>query len=179
MIAFKSGGPPLILAKKENGFFISSDLHALEDNSEVLFLEEEEILYLKSNQFEIFNFKREKLKRNLKKVDKENKVALSQLKGKHPHFMIKEILEQPSVLSELIKNHVNKNSHEINFKTSKGNPQELKQFLKDSSEIVIIACGSSYYAGLFAKYFLEEIARIRVSVEIASEFIYKKTSSSF
>ena len=173
MIAFKSG-PPLILAKKEEEFFISSDLYALEDNTETLFLEEEEILHLKSDQFQILNFKGEIIKRSFKKFSKKNRTALSNFKGKHPHFMIKEILEQPKVLSELIKNHINKNSQEIEFKVSKGNPKELSQFLKDSSEILIVACGSSYYAGLFAKYFLEEVAKVRVSVEIASEFIYKK-----
>ena len=171
--AFKSG-PPLVLAKKGNEFFISSDLHALEKDVEVLFLEEEEILHLKANQFQIFNLKGEKIGRSFKKIPKESQSILDSSKGQHPHFMIKEILEQPIVLSQLITNHIDKNSQEIEFKISKGNQEELNQFLKNSPEILILACGSSYYAGLFAKYFLEDIAKVRVSVEIASEFIYKK-----
>ncbi|MDE0092075.1 MAG: glutamine--fructose-6-phosphate transaminase (isomerizing) [Oligoflexia bacterium] len=172
MIAFKSG-PPLILAKTDKEFFISSDLHALENNVETLFLEEEELLHLKANHCQIFNFKGDKIERNFKKPSKQSKSKLNDSKGKHPHFMIKEILEQPTILSQLITNHINKNSQEIEFKISRGNQEELKQFLKNSSEILILACGSSYYAGLFAKYFLENIAKIKVSVEIASEFIYR------
>ncbi|MCZ0933267.1 MAG: glutamine--fructose-6-phosphate transaminase (isomerizing) [Oligoflexia bacterium] len=173
IVAFKSG-PPLILAKKENEFFISSDLHALENDVEALFLEEEEILHLKASQFQIFNFKGEKINRSFQKISKGNFLTLNNPKGKHPHFMIKEILEQPIVLSQLITDHINKSSQEIDFKMSRGNQEELKRVLKNSSEILILACGSSYYAGLFAKYFLEDIAKVRVSVEIASEFIYKR-----
>ena len=174
IVAFKSG-PPLILAKKENEFFISSDLHALSAKTEFLFLEEDEILHLKANQFQIFNFRGEKIERSFKKISKESLSILDSPKGKHPHFMIKEILEQPIVLSQLIANHIDKNSKEIKFKISKGNQAELKQALKIAPEILILACGSSYYAGLFAKYFLEDIAKTKVSVEIASEFIYKKS----
>ena len=173
VIAFKAG-PPLILAKKENEFFISSDLHALENDVEVLFLEEEEILHLKANQFQIFNFKGNKIERDFKKIPVEKDSTLNSFKGQHPHFMIKEILEQPRVLSQLIDRHIDEHSQEIKFNISKGNPEELNQLLKNSSEILILACGSSYYAGLFAKYLLEDIAKTRVSIEIASEFIYKK-----
>ena len=172
LVAFKSG-PPLILAKKENEFFISSDIQALEDDVEVLFLEDEELLHLKENHFEVFNFKGNKIEKSFKKISKEIR-NLNTSKGKHPHFMIKEILEQPMVLSQLIDNHINKNTKKIDFKLSKGKQEELNQILKTTSEILILACGSSYYAGLFAKYFLEDIAKVKVSVEIASEFIYKK-----
>ena len=174
IIAFKSG-PPLILAKQEKDLFISSDLHALEGEGEALFLEEEEILYLKGRQFQIFNFKGKKIKRAFKKISKKSSSPLDSSKGKHPHFMIKEILEQPLVLSQIIAHHIDTSSKKLVFKSSKGRQTELKKLLQDSSEILILACGSSYYAGLFAKYFLEDIAKIKVSVEMASEFIYKKT----
>ena len=172
IVAFKSG-PPLILAKKENEFFISSDLHALENDSEVLFLEDEEILHLKNNQFQIFDFKGNKIDRSFKKIPKDT-LSPDSVKGKHPHFMIKEMLEQPTVLSHLIDSHINKNSQKIEFKISKGDQKELNRLLKNVDEILILACGSSYYAGLFAKYFLEDIAKVKASVEVASEFIYKK-----
>ncbi|MCY4321059.1 MAG: glutamine--fructose-6-phosphate transaminase (isomerizing), partial [Bdellovibrionaceae bacterium] len=174
LIAFKSG-PPLILAKKENDFFISSDLQALENDSEIIFLDEEEILHLKNNHFKIFNFKGKKLKRSFKKIPKDNISLSGTSKQNHPHFMIKEILEQPLVLSQIIDKHINKKSQKIKFKIAKGNQKELNQILKDTPEILILGCGSSYYSALFAKYFLEENAGIKVSVEIASEFIYKKS----
>ena len=173
IIAFKSG-PPLILAKKEAEFFISSDLQALENAKNVIILEEEEILHLKANQFQIFNFKGKKVNRGFQKMVQDKPPSLNNSKEKHPHFMIKEILEQPLVLSQLITTHINKNSQEIEFKISRGDSEELKQILKTTPEILILACGSSYYSALSAKYFLEEQAKIRVNVEIASEFIYKK-----
>jgi len=172
IIAFKSG-PPLILGKRNDGdFFISSDLQALDEELEVLFLEDEEILHFKDNQFKLFNFKGESIKRDLKK-NLSTKRRETQ-KGKHPHFMIKEILEQPEVLSSLITTHLDTGKSQIDFKLSKGNLEVLNHNLKKSSQILILACGSSYFTGLFAKYILEELAELSVQVEIASEFIYRK-----
>ena len=170
MIAFKSG-PPLILCRKDKDFFISSDLQALEEqNFEVIFLEDEELAFLKNNQVQLFNFKGQKI---YKKFKKHSQAKRDSTKGKHPHFMLKEILEQDQTLKHLIDNHIGKNT--LDLKLSKGNKKELNTLLKNSSEILILACGSSYYAGLFAKYVLEDIAKIKVSVEMASEFIYRKT----
>jgi len=171
MIAFKSG-PPLILAKKDRDFFISSDWQALEDELEVLFLEDEEILLLKDNQIQIFNFKGDPIQRDFQKKSKKKEPATQ--KGKHPHFMIKEILEQPEVFSSLITTHLDLNKSQIDLKLSKGSLEALNQSLKNSSQLLILACGSSYFTGLFAKYVLEDLAGLSVQVEVASEFIYRK-----
>ena len=173
IIAFKSG-PPLVLAKEKEEFFISSDLQALDKQKEVLFLEDEELLYLKNNQPLFFDFKGNSIKRSFQKNLK--KTSSRSDKGKHPHFMIKEILEQPEVLSSLISTHLNKQKTKLNFQLSKGNLDALNESLKTSSQLLILACGSSYFAGLFAKYVLEELAGISVQVETASEFIYRKPS---
>lgn len=172
IIAFKSG-PPLILCKGDNEFFISSDPQAVtQQGVEMIFLEDEEVLHLKKNKFQIFNFKAEKVSRKFKKysfqeVDKD--------KGNHPHFMIKEILEQPQSLTRLMNSHIDKNKQEIIFKLSKGSEKDFNKLFKSSPELTILACGSSYYSAVFAKYFLEDIGKIRVNVEMASEFIYRES----
>ena len=89
--------------------------------------------------------------------------------------MIKEILEQPEVLSSLISTHLDDKKNQIDLKLSKGSLEALNQSLKDSSQVLILACGSSCFAGLFAKYVLEELPGISVQVETASEFIYRKS----
>ena len=171
IIAFKSG-PPLILCKGKDEFFISSDPQAVvQQNMEMIFLEDEEILYLKKNKFQIFNFKGETVSREFKKYFRQK---IDNDKGHHPHFMIKEILEQPQSLMRLIASHIDKNKQEIHFQLSKGDEKEFNRLFKDSSEMTILACGSSYHSAVFAKYFLEDVGNIRVNVEIASEFIYRK-----
>ncbi|MBC6415123.1 MAG: glutamine--fructose-6-phosphate transaminase (isomerizing) [Bdellovibrionales bacterium] len=174
IIAFKSG-PPLILGKKAKDFFISSDLEAFKEKTDILFLEDEEILHLKNNTFQIFNFKGVLMSRSLKKNFKKKISQIQNSKGRHPHFMIKEILEQPQSLSRLIERHLNQQKDQIEFKLFKGNKKIFNQSLKKSSQILILACGSSYFAGLFAKYVLEDIASLQVQVETASEFIYRNS----
>ena len=169
IIAFTSG-PPLVFCKGSDEFFLSSDLQAMEGaDFEMIFLEEDEILLAKKNQFQLFNFKGEKISPHFKKYSPQ-KTSVS--KASHPHFMIKEILEQGQTLSRLILNHVDKNK--INLKLSKGHKKDFDRLLKSSSDLFILACGSSYYSALFAKYVLEDIAKIKVNVEMASEFIYRR-----
>lgn len=174
LIAFKSG-PPLILAKKQGDFFVSSDLQALEEGMSFFFLGDEEILYLKDNLPRIFNFKGQPISLKLKKGLKKNKGAKAE-KGSHPHFMIKEILEQPEVLSSLIESQLNRQKNKLSLQLSKGSLPALNKLLKKAPQVLILACGSSYFAGLFAKYVLEELSSLSVQVETASEFIYRKPS---
>lgn len=171
IIAFKSG-PPLILCKRGQEFFISSDPHSVKKQGcEMIFLEDEEVLFLKKDQFQIFNFKGETIVREFKKLPQE---LIHGEKGHHPHFMLKEILEQPQTLADLISSHIDKNKQNFFLKVSKGSNKKFDKLLKNSSGLLILACGSSYHSALFAKYFLEDICKIQVNVEIASEFIYRK-----
>ncbi len=172
IFAFKSG-PPLVFYKREDEFFISSDPYSSgKQASEMIFLEDEELLIITKNQFQLFNFKGEKVFREFKKLSHDR---INSEKGPHPHFMLKEILEQPQTLSHLITTHTNKDKNSFHLNISKGNQKKFDSLLKASSELLILACGSSYHSALFAKYFLEDIAKIKVSVEIASEFIYRKS----
>ena len=170
IIAFKSG-PPLIFCRGEKGFFISSDLQALEEKAkEVIFLEDEQLLHLKKDQFQFFNFQGEKI---FPKFQPHSPLSVSVGKGKHPHFMLKEILEQPKSLRHLLEGQIEKNQKSLSFKLSKGDPEEFKKLFQQSKELLILACGSSYHSALFAKYYLEGFGKIKVSTEPASEFIYR------
>ena len=171
IIAFKSG-PPLVFCKGEQEFFISSDPYSAgKQASEMIFLEDGEILSLKKDQFQIFNFKGKKVSHEFKKLSQER---IDVEKGSHPHFMLKEILEQPRTLTQLITSHIDKNKQSFCLKLLKGNEKKFDKLLRDSSKLLVLACGSSYHSALFARYLLEDVGEIQVNVEIASEFIYRK-----
>ena len=157
----------------------------------MIFLQDEELLFLKNGEgFKFFNFKGQKLKPKFKKYSFK---FLNRDLGQKPHFMIKEILEQPQVIKHLIEDHTTKTivgptnkttikplkenhttQDQIDLKLSKGSKKTFDSLFKSATELSILACGSSYYSALFAKYLLEDVARIKVHVEIASEFIYRK-----
>ncbi|MGI9548574.1 MAG: glutamine--fructose-6-phosphate transaminase (isomerizing) [Bdellovibrionales bacterium] len=172
LIAFKKG-PPLMLCQGQDQYFISSDPHVCgETSDQILFLEDEEILHLKKNEFQIYNFEGKKIQRKFEKINHEE--SFSEKKG-FPHFMLKEIFEQPQSIARSLAPHIDKDSLSLNLKISKGDLQDFNKLFKDHSQMLILACGSSYYAGLFAKYFIEDITPLRVDVEMASEFIYRKS----
>lgn len=176
MIAFKKEAS-LILFKNKNEYFISSDAYAVSEHShQALFLKDEEVLHLKKNDFQIYNFKGRKIKRNFEPFSAPSQnLQEKACKKKYSHMMLKEIFEQPDALSRIFKKHVNLSSKTLNLKVHKGKQQDFYNLLKKSSHLLILGCGSSYYASLFAKYFIESLCDIKVETEIASEFIYKKS----
>lgn len=89
-------------------------------------------------------------------------------KGDFDHFMIKEIYEQPRVVEDCLRGRLD------NYHVKLGGLEDFKDRFKKVSSITILACGSSYYAGLIGKYYFEEFCNIRTNVEYASEFIYRK-----
>lgn len=185
MIAFKKEAP-LILCKEKKEYFISSDVYAASEYAkQVIFLDDEEILHLKNDDFQIYNFKGEKIKKEFEKFSTTQEENVKQ----HPHFMLKEIIEQPSAISQVLKTHVaddkthvadvRKSQDDVrktmSLKVAIGKEAEFNNALEKSSHLLLIGCGSSYYAALFAKYFIESICNIKVDTEIASEFIYRKS----
>ena len=172
LVAFKKG-PPLMLCKGDGEYFISSDPHVSgEYSDQVLFLEDEEVLYLKKDQFEVYNFKGKKVKKEFKTIPYNQ--SLSEKKG-YPHFMLKEIFEQPQSISRSLSPHIDKNKQTLDLKISQKDQKSFDTLFKKNSQMLIVACGSSYYAALFAKYFIESVVPIKVDVEMASEFIYRKS----
>lgn len=162
-------GSPLVVGIGEDEFFLASDATPIvEFTDKVVYVGEEEIVTLERNK---------SLKiRTIANVEKTPEViklemTLSQLeKGGYPHFMIKEIFEQPKTLSDSMRGRVNIDENNI---TLAGFIDNKEKFL-NAKRIIITACGTSWHAGLIGKYAIEEFARIPVEVEYSSEFRYRK-----
>jgi len=161
LIAIKKDNP-LIIGVSDHGNFIASDVPAvLKHTNKVYYLNDKEIAVLREGSVRFFNFDKELLQKKLEIVTWSLDSAE---KNGYPHFMLKEIMEQPKVLRDtihsILKNGENKNVLDNICVT---------QFNK----IIITACGSAYNAGVVAKYVFEKLCRLSVEVELASEFRYK------
>jgi glucosamine--fructose-6-phosphate aminotransferase (isomerizing) len=159
-------GSPLIVGVGQQEYFLASDATALLDyTKKVIFLEEKELVLLENNNVSISNLEGARIKRAPQEINWDIKEAQKQ---GYPHFMLKEINEQPKVLENILRQRITKHN-EILF-------EELKiprQFLCGINNITIIACGTAYHAGLCGKYILEEICGLPVSVDLSSEFRYR------
>ncbi len=159
-------GSPLIIGKGKNENFIASDVPAiLEHTKKVVYLEDKQVALLTKNKISIFDLKGKPLR---PKIDTVKFDISSAQKENFPHFMLKEIFEQPRVLSRMISRCI-KSGARINL----AGVNLSKAYLKEIDAIVIVACGTAYHAGLVGKYFIEELTRIPVSVDLSSEFRYR------
>jgi len=163
MIATKKSSP-LVLGHTKDESVISSDLFSIADLvQEVCYLEDGDLVLLYRNRYEIFDKNDKKISRALHKVCPKRS---SYEKGYFDHFMQKEIFEQPMTTKETL-NHYLKNKSVYNV------IPDLD--INKVEKIYIIACGTSYFAGLIAKYWLQNILGISTDVEIASEFQYNSS----
>jgi glucosamine--fructose-6-phosphate aminotransferase (isomerizing) len=164
LIAVAKRGSPIVLGLGKNENYIASDYYAIaSQTNEIMVMEYEEIALVSADSIEIFNSSGREVVRESKLMESENnKVS----KDGYSHFMLKEIHEQPRVLEETIQTYVGLSKGEIylpNFSFD----------LAEINKITIVACGTSYYSGLAAKYLIEEISGLEVEVDIASEFRYR------
>ncbi|MEC4050280.1 glutamine--fructose-6-phosphate transaminase (isomerizing) [Flavobacterium sp. SUN046] len=162
-------GSPLAIGVGEGEFFVASDASPfIEYTSNAIYLEDEEMAIVRLHKpLKIRKIKNDAL------VDpyvQELQMNLEQIeKGGYDHFMLKEIYEQPSVIKDTYRGRLLANSGIIKMA---GVEDNLEKFL-NADRILIIACGTSWHAGLVAEYVIEEFARIPVEVEYASEFRYR------
>jgi glutamine---fructose-6-phosphate transaminase (isomerizing) len=160
-------GSPLLIGIGDNGNFIASDQMALLPiTKEFIFLEEEDIAELTLEKITIYNKDGKVVNRPIKVSNlKKGQVEL----GDYDHFMQKEIFEQPQAIRDTLESRVTKKSILVSAFGHKA-----RDIFKKVKQVQIIACGSSYHAGLVAKYWLEDISKIPCNVEVASEYRYRK-----
>ena len=162
-------GSPLAIGIGEDEFFIASDASPfIEYTTDALYLEDHEMAILKAGK-----------KIKLRKIKDDTpatpnilalQLSLDQIeKGGYDHFMLKEIYEQPKAIQDTYRGRLRPEEGLIKMA---GIDQHLERFLK-AKRIVVVACGTSWHAGLVAEYIFEELARIPVEVEYASEFRYR------
>ncbi len=161
-------GSPLVIGIGKDDFFLASDATPIvEYTKNVVYLDDEEIAILKRNS--VFKIKTIKNKEKTPYVQ-ELEWNLNELeKGGYEHFMLKEIYEQPRSITDSFRGRLNA----IKGIVSLGGIIDYEQKLLYAERIIIVACGTSWHAGLVGEYLLEEIARISVEVEYASEFRYR------
>ena len=162
-------GSPLVVGVGEDEYFLASDATPIiEFTNKVVYVGDEEIVTLeRDKELRIKTISNVEKTPEIKKLE----MTLNQLeKGGYPHFMIKEIFEQPKTLSDSMRGRVNVDENNI---TLSGFIDNKDKFL-NAKRIIITACGTSWHAGLIGMYAIEEFARIPVEVEYSSEFRYRK-----
>lgn len=161
-------GSPLIIGVSEDGYFAASDVSAMvRYTNKVVHLEENELATLTADGFSMSTAQAKPIERSMETV--EWRVEDAELDG-FPHFMLKEIYEQPETI---------KNAFRGRLEPGEGVPKlggimPVWERLKKCRHLVIVACGTSYYAGCVGRYLFEKLTEIDVEVELASEFRYRK-----
>ena len=160
-------GSPLVIGVGKNEYFIASDASPIiEYTKNVVYLNDNEIAYIRRDELLIKNIN------NVVQIPyvQELELKLEMLeKGGYDHFMLKEIYEQPRSIRDCMRGRIYPSSGEVQL----GGIKEYAEKLKNIDRIIIVACGTSWHAGLVGEYLIEECARIPVEVEYASEFRYR------
>lgn len=160
-------GSPLVIGIGKGEHFLGSDASPmLEYTKEVVYVNDYELAIIRPDELILKNLGNEKLTPYVQKLDLE--LAAIE-KGGYDHFMLKEIFEQPQTIYDCLRGRLDAHAGTI---TMSGIQQYAEQIVK-ANRIVMIACGTSWHAGLVAEYIFEELCRINVEVEYASEFRYR------
>ncbi len=160
-------GSPLVIGVGIGEYFLGSDALALQKvTQEFIYLEEGDIADIRAEKLQIYNVAGQKVTREIHSRDFQFDAVE---KGEYRHFMHKEIFEQPQAIRAILDGRLHNGQvlEEIFGNNGKG-------IFDKTKHVQIIACGTSYHAGLVAKYWLEELVGVSCSVEIASEFRYRK-----
>ncbi len=186
LVAFKDG-PPLVVGLGKNEMFVASDVQALiQYTKRFVYLEDREIAYIKGTEVSFFSAngfpihkKEVELNWNPEMVEKQG----------FAHYMLKEVYEQPRAVASAIEPHINPDTFSVSLKNIGFGGQSVQKLeelntaedwlktqevFKKIERVFIVACGTSFYAGTIGKYLIEQLARVPVEVDIASEFRYRK-----
>ena len=160
-------GSPLVVGLGEDEFFLASDATPIvEHTNEVIYLKDEEIIVMEGDKYSITDLKDVPQTPYIQTLELELE-ALE--KGGHEHFMHKEIFEQPVSISDCMRGRLNADKGELVL----GGIRNYAKALVNAERIIIVACGTSWHAGLVSEYVFEDLCRIPVEVEYASEFRYR------
>ena len=166
IIAARKGSPLVIGIGKGEHFLASDASPIIEYTKEVVYVNDYEIAIVKADELILKNLGNEKQTPFIQKLDME--LAAIE-KGGYDHFMLKEIFEQPETIFDCLRGRL---LHEQQQIVMAGVDNHIEALTK-ASRIMIVACGTSWHAGLVAEYMIEELCRIPVEVEYASEFRYR------
>lgn len=161
-------GSPLVIGMGDHEYFMASDATPIiEYTDQVVYLNDEEIAVIDRDNFELKNLKNDIKTPQVQKVE----LSIDEIdKGDYEHFMLKEIHEQPTSIEDTFRGRISMDHSKIFL----GGIFDILPTLINARRIIIIACGTSWHAGLVAEYLFEEYARVPVEVEYASEFRYRK-----
>jgi glucosamine--fructose-6-phosphate aminotransferase (isomerizing) len=167
IVVAKNASPMVIgLGKKEK--LVASDIPAILDHTrDFVFLEDDELALVTAGKVKIQTLQGEPVRRRTRRIDW---TPLMAEKGGHKHFMHKEIHEQPRALADTLTGRVLADTVDVHLDQVKLTVKELKRLQR----LVIVACGTSWHAGLVGKFLIEAFARVPVEVDLASEFRYRK-----
>lgn len=185
MIAFKNG-PPLIIGASEKEVVVASDVQAIISHTKrVMYLSDLEIARIHGTKVEVFSEKGQPITKEMHEIQW---TAEQTEKAGFKHFMLKEIHEQPRAVANAIAPHIDLTAKAVKLKNvgysvssleelakvdSSKDAAETAKRLKEVERVFIVACGTSFYAGMAGKYMIEKLARLPVECDIASEFRYR------
>ncbi|MDA8561735.1 glutamine--fructose-6-phosphate transaminase (isomerizing) [Gammaproteobacteria bacterium] len=165
IIAVRHGSPLVVGITDDKNYFASDPLALLQVTQKFIYLEEGDIAVLTNSKVEIHDNKNNIVERKINQLNISSSTAD---RGEYRHFMCKEIFEQPKSIETNIEGRIVNNTLIDN-----AFGPDIKNTLKKTQHVQFIACGTSYHAAMVARYWLESIAGIQCSVEIASEFRYR------
>lgn len=185
ILAFKYG-PPLVVGGSDREVVIASDVQAiLPYTHEVIFLQDHQILKVKGNTLSLFDAQGKSLPIRKEKIEWSLDAAEKQ---GYPHYMLKEIFEQPRSVAQAISPHIRledksirlhhlgfggKKVEELHHLDSFADWEMTSQVFQEVERVFIVACGTSYYAAMLAEYLFESIAQLPTEVDLASEYRYR------
>lgn len=164
-------GSPMVLGIGKGEMFLASDVSAFQRLTDrVVYLEDDDIISVTTDGHTIDTLAGEQVQRSAEPIEWRDEAY--DLQG-FPHYTLKEIFEQPETITNAIRGRLVENEGMAHFG---GLDDMLEEGMKTAQHLVIISCGTSYYAGLYARYVFEKLTDLTVEVEVASEMRYRKTN---